>query len=112
MIGRYGKRLIYGRDAGKCVFCAKPVSYSDSTLDHVIPRAKGGTNNIWNLCIAHAACNTLKGSKVPDEQLVKLIRRRTENYFRHTLSYYTTGMRGVPPPASFIEMVEEIFGVE
>jgi 5-methylcytosine-specific restriction endonuclease McrA len=31
------------------------------TFDHIIPRAKGGTDTIGNLCLAHKRCNELRG---------------------------------------------------
>lgn len=35
------------------------------TIDHVRPRALGGSNLIGNLLLAHAACNHRKGCRMP-----------------------------------------------
>jgi len=48
---------LYARDNGICQLCMEPVSFEEFTIDHVIPRAKGGSNNIDNLQIAHDKCN-------------------------------------------------------
>lgn len=35
-------------------------------MDHVIPRAKGGSNAVENLRLAHRRCNSRRGSRVPE----------------------------------------------
>ena len=53
---------------GLCARCHLPVhSYGGKgpdvgTLDHVIPRAAGGSNYITNLLVMHRRCNDKKGS--------------------------------------------------
>lgn len=36
------------------------------TIDHVIPRSKGGPNAQWNLRVACKACNKAKADNMPD----------------------------------------------
>lgn len=56
-----GKRkFIYERDGGKCVYCE---SSGPLEPDHIVPRSKGGTDEISNLITACHACNTLKNDK-------------------------------------------------
>ena len=59
-----------------CLFCGDPTSRqtgpNQSTIDHVIPRSRGGTNlpeNAANLCLT---CNQDKGSLTMDEYLERL----------------------------------------
>ncbi|MGF1514842.1 MAG: HNH endonuclease [Elainellaceae cyanobacterium] len=56
---------VYRRDRFRCVYCRKRVKYKQLTLDHVIPRALGGTNDIDNLVTACFECNSAKGSMDP-----------------------------------------------
>jgi len=40
-----------------CVFCGKEFIISELTIDHIIPKSKGGSNNINNLVLACRPCN-------------------------------------------------------
>jgi 5-methylcytosine-specific restriction endonuclease McrA len=59
---RADKRLaIYLRDSFRCVYCCcdmHDAAPCDVTLDHVIPRADGGSNDASNLITACRACNS------------------------------------------------------
>lgn len=44
----------------KCIYCSEQITPENYTLDHIIPRTKGGTNNINNIAIACFSCNTKK----------------------------------------------------
>lgn len=45
-----------------CGICFKPIM-DKSTIDHIIPKSKGGTNKLSNLQLAHLECNRKKGNK-------------------------------------------------
>ena len=61
------------RDGDVCWLCGEPIDFSlprpadarldpgAPTLDHVIPRWKGGSNKVSNLKLAHFACNNRRG---------------------------------------------------
>ena len=49
---------IFKRDGGKCQYCG---TTKDLTLDHVIPRSKGGKTTWTNLVTACKKCNSMKG---------------------------------------------------
>jgi 5-methylcytosine-specific restriction endonuclease McrA len=51
----------------KCGICEKNMPKNDRTIDHIIPLAKGGTGDVWNLRIVHLRCNIQKAAKMPDE---------------------------------------------
>jgi len=48
------RRIVLTRDGGVCWICGRPGA---TTVDHVIPRAYGGTDELTNLRAAHAHCN-------------------------------------------------------
>ncbi len=55
---------IYRRDNYQCVYCG---SKKNLTLDHVIPKSRGGLNNWENLATSCAGCNTKKADRTPEE---------------------------------------------
>lgn len=52
-----------------CYLCLKPIEFGQDSLDHVIPLAKGGTNSIENLQIAHKVCNSRKRTRTLEEYI-------------------------------------------
>lgn len=52
------KKRIYERDGYKCKYCG---STNNLTIDHIIPLAKGGTNEPDNLRVMCRTCNCRKG---------------------------------------------------
>ncbi|MFN8623254.1 MAG: HNH endonuclease [Chloroflexota bacterium] len=62
---RLSRREIFARDGHLCQYCGKATG--DLTLDHVVPRHRGGTHTWDNLVAACKACNHRKGGKMPDE---------------------------------------------
>lgn len=58
------RQNLYKRDGYKCVYCGQR---DNLTLDHVIPRSKGGRDSWHNLVTACQRCNTEKGDRTPEE---------------------------------------------
>lgn len=54
------------RDGGYCCRYCGDTSFP-LTLDHVLPKSRGGTNAESNLVLACAACNSEKGARLPHE---------------------------------------------
>ncbi len=57
------RRAIFARDGWSCQYCG---SGSRLTVDHVIPRSKGGTSSWENIVASCAPCNRRKGDHLPD----------------------------------------------
>lgn len=66
------RQNILRRDGHACQYCGSP---KDLTLDHVIPRSRGGKSTWKNLVTACRRCNARKGSLTPEKVGLKL---RTE----------------------------------
>lgn len=45
-----------------CCICGKPLQ-GKKTIEHIIPKSKGGKNNIKNLSVSHRKCNEERGNK-------------------------------------------------
>jgi 5-methylcytosine-specific restriction endonuclease McrA len=56
------RRLVTVRAKNRCEYCLSPAEQTGipMTIDHVIPRAKGGVSNEGNLCLACSRCNGRK----------------------------------------------------
>ncbi|MEO5952416.1 MAG: HNH endonuclease, partial [Chloroflexia bacterium] len=59
------RREIFVRDNYTCQYCGKRTH--DLTLDHIIPRSRGGPNSWDNLVSACHDCNGKKGQRTPDQ---------------------------------------------
>ena len=64
---RKDKRLaIYIRDSFQCAYCGRDLRYAapaEVTLDHLVPRVAGGSNEATNLITACRACNSSRQEK-------------------------------------------------
>ncbi|GAB4343970.1 MAG: HNH endonuclease [Flammeovirgaceae bacterium] len=63
------RQNIFKRDNHQCVYCG---SNEDLTLDHVLPRSRGGTSTWSNLVTACRSCNSKKGDYTPEERGMNL----------------------------------------
>ena len=66
---RANRNRIYKRDNYECVYCG---SSRNLTLDHVIPKSRGGSNNWTNLVTSCQKCNLKKADKTPEEARMKM----------------------------------------
>lgn len=65
------RREVFQRDRFTCQYCG--TTHGDLTLDHVVPRSKGGPHTWENLVTACRACNHRKGGKTVNEARMKLM---------------------------------------
>jgi 5-methylcytosine-specific restriction endonuclease McrA len=70
------RREVFRRDNHTCQYCGKPSS--TLTIDHVIPRHKGGIHSWNNVVAACASCNHHKGGKTPEEAGMHLLHNPKE----------------------------------
>ena len=78
---RWSKRGVLARDNYTCIYCGvklgqvargKKLSKQDFTVDHIIPRSRGGVDGWTNTACACAVCNRRKGNRYPSEIGMKL----------------------------------------
>jgi 5-methylcytosine-specific restriction endonuclease McrA len=69
------RKNILLRDRNTCQFCGRVFPASDLTLDHVIPRSRGGTTSWDNLVASCYRCNNIKGDRTPEEAGLRLVRK-------------------------------------
>jgi len=72
------KRMrIYMRDKYRCQYCGARKSVNDLTLDHILPRSRGGDNSPVNIVTACVTCNNRKSNRTPDEARMPLLTTQT-----------------------------------
>ena len=65
------RRAVFARDDWTCQYCG---SRSNLTVDHVVPRSKGGTSSWDNIVASCAPCNRRKGNASPRQAGMSLNR--------------------------------------
>jgi 5-methylcytosine-specific restriction endonuclease McrA len=79
------RKSIFARDGHTCQYCgAQKVAL---TLDHVIPKDKGGHTDWDNLVCCCTKCNSKKGNQAPHEAGMTLLRRPRRPKFIPYISY-------------------------
>ena len=73
---KLSRREIFIRDGYRCQYCGRQTG--DLTIDHVIPRSRGGSHTWENLVSACRACNHRKGGKTVAEARLTLCCQPTE----------------------------------
>lgn len=75
--GKPSKDAIYTRDAGICQYTGKKVDRNNATVDHIVPRSKGGEDTWTNLVLCSREVNSKKGNRMNTEAGLKLIKQPT-----------------------------------
>jgi 5-methylcytosine-specific restriction endonuclease McrA len=77
----WSRRGVLVRDTFTCIYCGvqpgqlmkgKVMTKSDFTVDHVIPKSRGGRDTWMNTACACYACNHRKGDRLPHEAGMKM----------------------------------------
>lgn len=71
------KMEVIARDQGRCRYCGCQTGsgYGEDnlTIDHVLPRSRGGKDHVGNMVVACFRCNHRKGSRTPTEAGMDLL---------------------------------------
>ena len=80
---RLSRREVFNRDKFTCQYCSRQTR--ELTLDHVLPRHRGGRHEWDNLVSACKTCNHRKAGRTPREARMRLLR---EPFTPRVSSYY------------------------
>ena len=69
----FNKRNVLVRDRFVCMYCGK--KSRDLTVDHIIPKSRGGKSDFDNCVACCKPCNNKKGDYRPEEVGLKLVRK-------------------------------------
>ena len=68
-------RTIRERDGNRCQYTGKPLKHDEGSIDHVLPRSRGGRDT-WENCVwASKAINQQKADRTPEEAGLKLLKK-------------------------------------
>jgi 5-methylcytosine-specific restriction endonuclease McrA len=87
----FSRRNIYKRDHYTCQYCGVQPGTEELTIDHVVPRSRGGRSTWENCVLACVACNGAKADRTPAE--AKLSLRRPPARPKWKPHYAATGVR-------------------
>ena len=72
------RRNIHRRDKFTCQYCGTQPGGEELTIDHVLPRSRGGETTWTNCVLACLECNKRKADRTPAEARMKLMKRPTK----------------------------------
>jgi 5-methylcytosine-specific restriction endonuclease McrA len=70
---KLNRRNIFLRDNHTCQYCGVKKEIKDLSIDHIMPRSRGGRNSWTNLVCACTDCNSHKHARTPQEANMKLL---------------------------------------
>ena len=95
------RKNIISRDKDICQYCG--ISKTTLTIDHVIPKGRGGMDLWENLVTACMPCNQKKGNKTPDEAGMPLIKNPKRPNRLHYFQSFVTDNKSDWKPYLFMD---------
>lgn len=74
------------RDSFQCQYCG--TRKHPFTLDHVMPKTRGGEDSWENLVCACVKCNNIKGNRTPDEANMSLLKKPKRPNYLFFMQYF------------------------
>jgi hypothetical protein len=71
----FSRGAVFKRDNFGCQYCQKQLTSKQITLDHIVPKSRGGISSFENCVAACYECNIKKGSKLLNEIGMSLEKR-------------------------------------
>lgn len=72
---KFNRRNIFLRDGHRCQYCGNRYSSPSLSLDHVMPKSRGGPDTWENIVCACLDCNVSKGGRTPQEAGMPLLQQ-------------------------------------
>jgi 5-methylcytosine-specific restriction endonuclease McrA len=70
----FGLRGVWERDEGVCQYTGRRLTPGEGSIDHVVPRSRGGRNGWENCVLSHKPVNGRKGNRTPEEAGLRLLK--------------------------------------
>lgn len=75
------RHRVFARDRYRCQYCGRRGTAFDLTLDHILPKSRGGRTLAENLATACQGCNSRKGDRTPEEARMPLLTNPAALYY-------------------------------
>ncbi len=72
---QFTRKNIFERDGNRCQYCGKKFDTRELSLDHVLPKSRGGLTTWDNIVCACSFCNAHKGRSTLEEAKMRLIKK-------------------------------------
>lgn len=69
----FNRRNLFARDRNTCQYCGARPGTAELTIDHVLPRSRGGQGSWENCVLACVRCNLKKRNRTPEEAGMNLL---------------------------------------
>lgn len=69
----FNLRGLWERDGGRCQYTGRALSAAEASIDHVMPRSRGGADDWQNCVLSDRAVNHRKGARTPGEAGLRLL---------------------------------------
>ncbi|BCU77113.1 HNH endonuclease [Luteolibacter sp. LG18] len=69
----FGLTGLWERDEGRCQYTGRTLAPAEASIDHVLPRSRGGENNWHNCVLSDRRVNQRKGNRTPEEAGLRLL---------------------------------------
>ncbi len=74
---RWSTGNVHKRDGYVCAYTGEKLSHATATVDHILPRSRGGRDEWLNTVSCHKRVNVAKSNRTPEEAGLKLLRKPT-----------------------------------
>ena len=72
---KFSRKNVFARDNNTCQYCGQKFQKEELSMDHIIPRSKGGPSTYTNIVTACKPCNRYKDDRTPAEAGMVLMKK-------------------------------------
>jgi 5-methylcytosine-specific restriction endonuclease McrA len=99
----FSRRNLFKRDHYVCQYCSKQPGVEELTIDHILPKSRGGATDWINCCLACITCNKKKDNRTPEEAGMKLLKKPVKPSWRPIYAARTSR------PESWKKFMSEVY---
>ncbi len=70
---KFSRSSLYERDKGQCQYCGTNLTKTQATIDHIVPKSRGGKNTWDNTVLCCKGCNDKKADKTLEDSKMRLL---------------------------------------